>query len=83
MYSRYNLGIGFRQRYEDMIFSGFIESGASYADKEWLPATAWRVSVENAPNKYNWVGNLAIGSDLNGGNNYQWVYIAANIKYNF
>lgn len=83
MYSRYGVGVSFRQRYKEALITGFLETGASYANQEWLPANAWRLSVENMPNKYNWVANLAVGSDLNGGNNYQYYYIMANFKYNF
>lgn len=83
MYSRYGLGIGFRQRYEQLLITGFVEGGISYADEELLPATAWRLSVENVPNIYNWTANLAVGSDINGGNNYQYYYVMANFKYDF
>lgn len=83
MYSRYGLGIGFRQRYGDLIFSGFVEGGASYANEEWLPANAWRLNVDNSRRKSNWVANIAIGSDISGSDNYKWFYINANIKYNF
>jgi len=84
MYSRYGLGIGFRQRYEDLfIVSGIVEGGVYNAYNEWGPATAWRINIENIPKNTNWIGNFTIGSDLNGSNNYQYFFMMANIKYNF
>lgn len=83
MYSRYGLGVGFRQRYEDIIFSGMAEGGAITASNEWFQAIAWRLNVENAPNKYNWTTGLTFGSDIQGSNNYQYYFLMANFKYSF
>lgn len=83
MYSRYGLGIGFRQRFYDILFSGFVEGGASYANQEWLPATTWRLNAEKNFDKSNWTANIAIGSDINGSDNYKFWYVNANIKYSF
>ena len=82
MYSRYSIGAGFRQRYFDMLFSGFIELGAAYTNQEWAPVTAWRLNIEPKITS-NWTGNLAIGSDINQNDNYKWFYVNANIKYDF
>lgn len=83
LYSRYGLGIGFRQRYAELIFSGFLEGGVSHANEEWLPATAWRLNIENVKRTSNWIANVAIGSDISGDDNYKWFYINANLRYNF
>lgn len=82
MYSRYGVGFGFRQRYFDMLFTGFVEVGSSYSNQEWQPVTAWRLNVE-PPLKNQWNTNLSIGSDMSGIDNYKYFYVNVNVKYSF
>lgn len=82
-YSRYNIGIGFRQPLgSEWTLSGHVDIGQALADGEWSNVNSFRISLDKTLVK-NFTFGIAVGSDINPGNNYRYQYGQLVLRYTF
>ena len=82
-YARYNIGVGYRLALnEEWTLSGHADIGQAVATGTTSNVSSYRVAVDKTLVK-NMSAGIAIGSDINPGNNYRYNYIMASFRYTF
>ena len=82
-YARYNIGVGYRLALnEEWTLSGHADIGQAVANGVTSNVSSYRVAVDKTLVK-NMSAGIAIGSDINPGNNYRYNYVMANFRYTF
>lgn len=82
-YARYNIGVGYRLALNDeWTLSGHADIGQAVADGARSNVSSYRVSIDKTLVKDMSAG-VAIGSDINPGNNYRYNYVMATLRYTF
>lgn len=79
-YERYNIGIGFRRRFEEVTLGGFAETGNTSTNGDRGNGNAWRFYI-NSTRTTPWEWSFSIAEDLSDSSNYKYRMIQASIRF--